>query len=158
MTGGDVVKPGAIDVGPGTIRYLWNYATGGLGATVSRLIDLAKKDEIGPNDIPIVRRFQSRVDPRQIVFDYRKNIKDPLRYYDLYRHATPDQRRRIMAEHKDMIRLGMRAHATEKIMRRLYKQEKAARIRGDRAAVRRIEEAVKARAASYNRAYYEQTR
>jgi hypothetical protein len=60
-TGGDEVVPGAIDVSPETLEYLFGYATGAAGSFVDRAWGLAEKitagDEIEANDLPMVRKL-----------------------------------------------------------------------------------------------------
>ncbi|MFA5951549.1 MAG: LPD38 domain-containing protein [Hyphomicrobium sp.] len=60
-TGGDAFRPGAVDLYPGTVQYMWQFITGGLGQTADRTATMIKNWEAGvptpANQIPIIRHF-----------------------------------------------------------------------------------------------------
>ncbi|WP_213287600.1 LPD38 domain-containing protein [Bradyrhizobium sp. sGM-13] len=60
-TGGDAFRPGAVDLYPGDVQYVWEFATGGLGQTVNRTATMLNNWAEGvptpANQIPIVRHF-----------------------------------------------------------------------------------------------------
>ena len=61
LTGGDEVRPGLIDLHPGTIEHLWDAHVGGAGRFVRQLIELpgaAMSDgDFTLRQTPVVRRF-----------------------------------------------------------------------------------------------------
>ena len=62
FTGGNKVRGGLISVSPEVLDYSASYLFGAVGSTILRLIDLPVKaidpnEEIGLNDLPLVRRF-----------------------------------------------------------------------------------------------------
>lgn len=60
-TGGNAFRPGTVDIYPGTVQYVWQFITGGLGQTVDRTATMLKNWEAGiptpANQIPIIRHF-----------------------------------------------------------------------------------------------------
>jgi N12 class adenine-specific DNA methylase len=61
LTGGDSVRPGAIDISPNALQYIYGVVTGAAGQTVRRAAELPMKfldpeSEIELNDIVFVRR------------------------------------------------------------------------------------------------------
>jgi N12 class adenine-specific DNA methylase len=66
-TGGDKVIPGAIDVSPETLEYLFGVVTGAAGAQVSRAVGGAAKmvdgdadTALGLGDLPVVRKIAGK--------------------------------------------------------------------------------------------------
>ena len=62
FTGGNKVRAGLLSVSPEVLDYSASYLFGAVGSTILRLIDLPVKainpnEEIGLNDLPLVRRF-----------------------------------------------------------------------------------------------------
>lgn len=61
VSGGNAFKPGAVDIYPGDLQYIWNFATGGLGQTTNRTSTMFKNWLEGvptpPNQVPILRHF-----------------------------------------------------------------------------------------------------
>ncbi len=61
VSGGDAFRPGKIDLYPGDLQYVWEFATGGLGQTVNRtdamVRNWANGVETPTNQIPILRHF-----------------------------------------------------------------------------------------------------
>lgn len=61
VSGGNAFKPGAVDMYPGDLQYIWNFAAGGLGQTTNRTTTLFKNWLEGvptpPNQVPILRHF-----------------------------------------------------------------------------------------------------
>ncbi|HWW46329.1 MAG TPA: LPD38 domain-containing protein [Xanthobacteraceae bacterium] len=61
VTGGNAFTPGKIDVYPGDVQYLWEFAGGGLGQTADRTNTMLRNWVNGvptpANQIPIVRHF-----------------------------------------------------------------------------------------------------
>lgn len=62
ITGGDAFTPGSLDVYPGDVQYLWEFAGGGLGQTADRTNTMFRNWLAGvptpSNQIPIVRHFR----------------------------------------------------------------------------------------------------
>lgn len=78
MSGGTQVRPGAIDISPETLTYLFNFITGSTGGMVNRIKNLGIRgletigdlpDSLKPpedmtvNDVPFVRRLFATVNP-----------------------------------------------------------------------------------------------
>lgn len=62
ISGGNEVRAGAISFSPEYLDYFTGYLTGAVGSTIMRTISIPEKvfsptEEIGLNDIPILRRF-----------------------------------------------------------------------------------------------------
>lgn len=60
-TGGNAFKPGKIDLYPGDLQYVWEFAAGGLGQTVNRTDAMVRNWVNGVptpvNQIPVLRHF-----------------------------------------------------------------------------------------------------
>ena len=76
ITGGNEHESGFIDQSPETFDYAVAYLTGGLGKTISRIVEGGAKVATGKSlrveDIPIVRRFQ----------------EDPSPYFEIQKYKT----------------------------------------------------------------------
>lgn len=61
VTGGTAFKRGTLDLYPGDLQYVWNFAVGGLGQTVNRTTQALENWKEGvptpPNQVPILRHF-----------------------------------------------------------------------------------------------------
>jgi hypothetical protein len=61
VSGGNAFKPGKVDLYPGDLQYVWNFATGGLGQTTNRTSTMLQNWMNGvptpPNQVPILRNF-----------------------------------------------------------------------------------------------------
>ncbi len=62
FSGGDAFTPGKLDVYPGDVQYLWEFAGGGLGQTADRTNSMFRNWMAGvptpANQIPIIRHFR----------------------------------------------------------------------------------------------------
>jgi hypothetical protein len=122
-TGGDRVRPGAVDISPNVLSYMFGTYTGGAGQFLDRSAGLAAKigegDAIGPNDIPMVRALagskSSWVD-KSIFYNHAKDIEqarfDAREYGKLKDAAGHD----YMLDHRTLIGLAPRVAMTKKLL------------------------------------------
>lgn len=79
MTGGDKVKPGAVNVEPDILRHIYGTLTGGPGKALDRTLDTAQAEARGEKvtaaRIPLVSRFYGSNDDRQRDAAYYADLK-----------------------------------------------------------------------------------
>jgi predicted GNAT family acetyltransferase len=78
LTGGDVIKPGKIDISPEAIDLAINTFTGSAGRFVGNLISapikLAKGEELESYEVPILRRVYGRVGKQALTQKFYENM------------------------------------------------------------------------------------
>lgn len=134
VTGGDDVRPGAIDVSPETLEHLFGVVTGAAGAFFDRNVGLAQKlfdpeAELGIGDVPVIRKavggkpgwydkaaFYERLDAIEQAKAYAKGYQAKG---DQGAHAA------FMRESAALLRLEPMAKQSQKAMNTIRKQRSA---------------------------------
>lgn len=106
ITGGDKVKPGAIDINPDVMKHVFYAMTGGPGRTLDQTIDTlqapARGREFNVNRVPLASRFYGTNDDKQrerAFYDDRKRVLDAKDTFDYYiKNGRPEEARRIAEE------------------------------------------------------------
>ena len=82
MSGGDEIRPGAIDVSPETLEYLGEFMGGGVAATYNQVLSTAGKvwrgEEIDAERVPFVRKVYGTLNTTQARNEYytmRESVK-----------------------------------------------------------------------------------
>lgn len=79
LTGGNAQEPGAIDVYPDSLEYLWGWFTGGVGRFTSQTYETAERGfnmEFEPKKTPFVRSFYGEVDDAGKKAEYYRERED----------------------------------------------------------------------------------
>ena len=105
-TGGDKVKPGAIDINPDVMKHIFYTMTGGPGRTLDQTIDTAQAGsrgkEFSVNRVPLASRFYGANDDAQrerAYYDDRKRVLDAKQTFDYYmKNGRADEARKVAAE------------------------------------------------------------
>lgn len=102
-TGGDKVKPGAIDISPDIMKHVFYTMTGGPGRTLDQAIDTAQAGSRGKdfsiNRVPLASRFYGENDDAQrerAYYDDRKRAMDAKQTFDYYiKNGRADEARKV---------------------------------------------------------------
>jgi len=105
-TGGDKVKPGAIDISPDIMKHVFYTMTGGPGRTLDQAIDTAQAGsrgkDVSVNRVPLASRFYGANDDAQrerAYYDDRKRVLDAKQTFDYYvKNGRQDEARKVAAE------------------------------------------------------------
>jgi Large polyvalent protein associated domain 38/Large polyvalent protein-associated domain 5/Large polyvalent protein-associated domain 1 len=105
-TGGDAVKPGAIDINPDILKHVFYTMTGGPGRTLDQAIDTAQGGgrgrEFSVNRLPLASRFYGANDDAQrerAYYDDRKRVLDAKQTFDYYmKNGRAEEARKVAAE------------------------------------------------------------
>ncbi|HPW19023.1 MAG TPA: hypothetical protein PLP83_11695, partial [Candidatus Aminicenantes bacterium] len=132
LTGGDEVRPGKIDISPESIDLAIDTVTGGAGKFVSNLISTpikyAKGEDVETYEIPFLRRVYGKAGKQVLTQEYYENmdsVRLVQRQLSHYKN-DPAKVREIAQEYKSEVRLIGRMKATQKAMKDLKDQLKAA--------------------------------
>lgn len=134
LTGGNEIRPGAIDVSPETLDHWWDFATGGVGKFGQRVVvdpitKWAEGADFEWNDIPFARRLIQGNNQYFERAQYRK-VRDAAKLYE------KEQKAFIAAKDFESAKAAREKYATdakmlgivkrsEKEMRKLYKERNA---------------------------------
>jgi Large polyvalent protein associated domain 38/Large polyvalent protein-associated domain 5/ddrB-like ParB superfamily domain/Large polyvalent protein-associated domain 1/ADP-Ribosyltransferase in polyvalent proteins/RadC-like JAB domain len=105
-TGGDKVKPGAIDISPDILKHVFYTMTGGPGRTLDQAIDStqasARGKDVSVNRVPLASRFYGANDDSQrerAYYDDRKRVLDAKQTFDYYvKNGRTEEARKVAAE------------------------------------------------------------
>lgn len=105
-TGGDKVKPGAIDISPDIMKHVFYTMTGGPGRTLDQAIDLtqagARGKDVSINRVPLASRFYGANDDAQrerVYYDDRKRVLDAKTSFDHFtKIGRPDLAKEVASE------------------------------------------------------------
>lgn len=130
MTGGDRVKPGALNIEPDILGHVFYTLTGGPGRTLVQGLDTAstgaRGESVSVNRVPMVSRFYGANDDRQrerVYYDERKRTMDAKIQFDYFVKAgRQDLAREVATELGDGD-----AAAGRKKMREIANAEKLVR-------------------------------
>lgn len=170
-TGGDEVKPGAIDVSPEVLDYMFGQATGAAGSFYQRNADLVAKmfdptSDISWGDIPMARRLVGGKPTwydKQMFFERDKQIEQELAYVkDYARRGDVTKAKGEVADYRDLLSLSGIANQTRQSLSAIRQarstlifQHDMNRIPDDtfKLRIRRLKEAEQAALTVFNRAY-----
>jgi hypothetical protein len=106
LTGGDDVRPGAINVSPALFDHAWGVITGGIGRFLSRAIDVPAKlltaEELTVDTIPFVRRVVGTQSPsitREKFYNNLLEVEIAVARWKRYA-SDPDKREKVRREEK----------------------------------------------------------
>lgn len=102
VTGGDRVKPGAVNIEPDVLRHIWGAITGGPGRALDKTVDTvqakAHGEEISPARIPFAHRFLGEVGDRQKDAAYFEDLKRAAKAKDQFDYFVKNGRRQEAIE------------------------------------------------------------
>jgi hypothetical protein len=158
VTGGDKLHPGAIDVSPGSLSYVFDYLTGGTGSFVSRTAGatmlMVQGEPVPARMIPFARVFAGSLDDRRVTDTFYQTRAD----VNLKAEMAKTPNLYTSASEKQDMQLGRRMEGqlkgAEHQLQALRKQRKLATARNDDARVKALtaqEQAVQLR---FNTAYF----
>jgi hypothetical protein len=102
VTGGDKVKPGAIDVEPDILRFIYTTLTGGPGRALDRTVDTAQAsargEKVSAGRLPFAGRFYGSNDDRQRDAAYYADLKRAERAKAQFEYFNKAGRRDLALE------------------------------------------------------------
>jgi hypothetical protein len=106
LSGGDNIKPGAIDVEPDILKHVFYTLTGGPGRALDKTIDAAQAEargqDVGVNRLPIASRFYGENDDKQrerVFYDQQKKAAEAKAAYDYFnKNGRRDEANKIATE------------------------------------------------------------
>ena len=125
VSGGDKVRPGAIDLSPEWLEYLFGVATGSAGQFAGRTVNSAAKmmdptSDWTVNDVPFARRLIGSKAPwvdKAAFFERLHDVEQQKAYLKRYAEAGDTAGRdAVVAESRDKLGLEKAAHASQKAM------------------------------------------
>jgi len=157
LTGGDEVRPGAIDISPEAVDLVIDTITGGAGRFVADAFvapwKSLKGEEVETYEIPMVRKVYGTPGMGQTTGDYYK-ARDAIAITDAQlKHYLdePEKAARIRAKYAFELRLLPQMKIAEKQLRAIRKSKKQATTPEQ---VRALDERAKAVMDRFNRLYY----
>lgn len=97
LTGGDVIKPGKIDISPEAIDLAINTFTGSAGKFVANLISTPikaiKGEDIETYEVPIFRRLYGRTGKQALTSDFYENMDAVQLVYRQLKHYKDDKKK-----------------------------------------------------------------
>jgi hypothetical protein len=141
ISGGDEVRPGAIDVSPEVLEYMFGQATGAAGSFYLRNADLWQKmtdpaAEFTWNDVPFARRLvgaPSKSIDRSLFYDRAQEVDQQLAYLKAYRkNRDPEGARAFVKQEQTLLSLSNVANRARTMLSKINKDKAAIRLRYDR--------------------------
>lgn len=160
-TGGDALRPGLIDVSPGSMVYIFDYLTGGTGSFVERSATaamlMAQGEDVPANKVPFARVFHGELSERRVTDTFYR-LRDEVNLKAELAKSAP-KGGYVDAEDKADARLGRklapRLKAAERQLRGLRDRRKKAQLAGNAELVKRFEAKERAVQLRFNRQYFE---
>jgi hypothetical protein len=166
LTGGDVIKPGKVDISPEAIDLAINTITGGAGKFVGNLISvpikLAKGEGLESYEIPILRRVYGKIGNQALTQQYYENMDAVRLVKRQYKHYIKDKkklkeiRKQSPAEIKMLRYLEKKKISISKISREisgLRKSRIAAIKKGDKKRVDELNAKIEFGMRKFNKRY-----
>jgi hypothetical protein len=106
LAGGNEHESSYLDVSPEELDYAVAYLTGGLGKTISRVVEGGGKvlsgewDRLRIEDVPIVRRFQEDPSPYFEIQEYKGLRKEVNRAVERMKFLRKAKNRKDIEEHR----------------------------------------------------------
>jgi hypothetical protein len=149
ITGGNKVKPGAIDISPASMSYVFDYLTGGTGSFFDRVgtsVGLAAKGEPVPAyKVPFLRVFRGELDDRRVQNTYyqaRDDVNQKFAEAKLaakpgaFTDATPGEREEMAFGR----RLVMPLRNTDNQLQKIREAIRYAKSQNDDARVKQLQQ------------------
>jgi hypothetical protein len=166
LTGGDVIKPGKIDISPEAIDLAINTFTGSAGRFVGNLISapikIAKGEELESYEIPILRRVYGKIGRQALAREFYENMDAVRLVARQFKHYLKD-RKKLKAIRKqspaeiNMLRyLESKKLSTSKISRnlsKLRKRKRAAMKAGDKDKADKLNSKIELGMRKFNKRY-----
>lgn len=119
ITGGTEYVPGAIDLNPAVMQYMYDYITGGLGGFVRRSYDTATEtipaafagdlENVEINNIPVFRKLYGNVSERVTFEDYFNKVNHVLargeELKSAIRERDPERIKSVRARFTDELKI-----------------------------------------------------
>lgn len=157
LSGGDDLRPGLIDVSPGSMVYIFDYLTGGTGGFVERTATAAmlaaSGKEVPTAKIPFVRVFAGELSDRRATdtfYRVRDDVNLKLEMGKTQGYVDPEDRRDIAIGK----RMAPMLRTTERQLKALRDRRKKAQAEGNDDLVERIKEREIALQTAFNRRYF----
>lgn len=158
LTGGSIVRPGAVDVSPEVIKHYLKWVTGGAGMFLYRsgtAIEKAYKDEeIDPSDVPFLRTVVGKKSRRVDADRFYTNAEEVQRVdAELDLKHEEDRVARSMGkqsngemefrkEKQKVLLLRTKAKVASKDLTRIRKLRRKAMVRGDKNMIKKYEKQI----------------
>ncbi|HDK16970.1 MAG TPA: hypothetical protein ENG75_03390 [Nitrospirae bacterium] len=143
LTGGDKVRPGAIDISPELLDLLFDTVTGGAGRffsdTVATPIKSIKGEDVTVGDIPLARKLYGSVGTRYDIDNYYKHISD-IRYAEKQKKEYRKDKAKaaeIRKKYRKQLRMRAVAKNYQKQIKNLRSRRKTWEARPDSAIRKR---------------------
>lgn len=131
ISGGSDKLPGAIDVYPDSLEYLWGWFTGGVGRFASQTVETAQRGvdlDFEPKKTPFIRSFYGAVDDqgkRSEYFAQREKVQYVKGKLKEFKEAgDEDGMKNFMADHEQEKKAISAFDTVEKKRRELNKQRR----------------------------------
>jgi hypothetical protein len=154
ITGGNTIRPGAVDISPETMDLIFDSFTGGVGRFIGDMFALPGNVITGEQKLtktPFVRRLYGEPSEYKASGDYRENITEIYRLREELK-AYPEDRARIVKD--KAFGLYPVAKATEKRISNLNKMMKAAK---NEETKKRLKEKMEAEKKKFNALFDKRT-
>jgi hypothetical protein len=156
-TGGDALRPGAIDISPGSMVYVFDYLTGGTGGFVERAATAvtlaAKGEEVPLRTIPFLRVGLSELSDRRVTDTYFR-VRDDVELRAEMTRLPGEYDAEELAFAAPGRRLEPLLKVTDRQLSVLRKQRKAAKAAGNDERVKAIEAQQRALQLRFNTQYF----
>lgn len=157
-TGGDKLRPGMIDVSPGSMVYLFDYATGGTGGFVERVVTsvaLAMRGEPVPlRTIPFLRVVQGELSDRRVTDTFYR-VRDDVELKIELSKIGPHDNERDTADANMGRKMEGLLKATDHQLAKLRAVRKAAKAADKKDQVKAIEEQMRVLQLRFNTVYFD---
>jgi hypothetical protein len=149
ITGGNDVRPGAIDVSPETLDNVVNNLTGSAGKLIKDTAMLPFKAATGKaeiNSVPFVRKYFGSVSDRADGKIYRENRDDAELYAREFAAGLVDGK-------DNLLKMARTTKRTESALRKLRKSLRTAKDMGNTKAADAISDRIRTVQRNYNKTF-----
>lgn len=159
-TGGDALRPGAIDVSPGSMVYVFDYLTGGTGSFVERTATAtmlwAAGEPVPDSKVPFWRVFKGELSDRRMTDTFYR-LRDDVNLKAELATLAPKGGFTDAGDKRDAAlgrRMAPRLKVAERQLRLLRERRKAAQLDGDKDRVKMLEAKERAIQLRFNTQYF----
>jgi len=143
LTGGNEVRPGAIDISPEAIDLLIDTFTGGAGKFVSDIVStplkLIQDEDIESYEVPVLRKVYGRPGKGGVTSDYYENTEKVRLAEKEFKHYMQDPKMRSVLRTKYASELSLvgSMKAISSAIEKVKKARKRAEAKGDKEKAKR---------------------
>lgn len=159
-TGGDALRPGAIDVSPGSMVYVFDYLTGGTGSFLERTVTAtmlwAAGDPVPDSKVPFWRVFKGELSDRRMTDTFYR-LRDDVNLKAELATLAPKGGFTDAGDKRDAAlgrRMAPRLKVAERQLRLLRERRKEAQLAGDKDRVKMLEAKERAIQLRFNTQYF----